>query len=72
MSKEIFGEASKCWNKKQDARRNKKIEQEKLEGKSLDIRDGYPLFHTREGGETIALLPPLPAQKKILRNRAFA
>jgi len=50
-------------NKTQEEKR--KIEQEKLEGKSLDIRDGYPLFHTREGGETIALLPPLPAPKKI-------
>ena len=40
MSKELFGEASKCKNKKQEARRKKKIEQEKLEGKSLDIKDG--------------------------------
>ena len=40
MSKEQFGEASKCRNKKQEARRKKKIEQEKLEGKSLDIGDG--------------------------------
>ena len=40
MSKELFGEASKIRNKKQEARRKKKIEQEKLEGTSLDIRDG--------------------------------
>jgi len=40
MSKELFGEASKCRIKKQEARRKKKIEKEKLEGKSLDIRDG--------------------------------
>ena len=40
MSKELFVEALKCRNKKQEARRKKKIEQEKLEGKSLDIRDG--------------------------------
>ena len=40
MSKELFGEASKSRNKKQEARRKKKIEDEKLEGKSLDIRDG--------------------------------
>jgi len=37
MSKELFGEASKCRNKKQNARRKKKIEQEKLAGKSLDF-----------------------------------
>ena len=40
MSKELFGEASQIRNKKQEATRKKKIEQEKLEGKSLDIRDG--------------------------------
>jgi len=58
MSKEQFGEASKCRNKKQEARRKKKIEQEKLEGKSLDIGDG--------GLEAV---PPPP--KKISGNCVF-
>ena len=40
MSQELFGEASKHRNKKQEARIKKKIEQEKLEGKLLNIRDG--------------------------------
>ena len=53
MSKELFGKASKRRNKKQESRRKKKIEQEKLEGKSLDIKDGgLEDVHTptREGG----------------------
>ena len=37
MLHELFGEASKRRNKKQEAKRKKKIEQEKLEGKSLII-----------------------------------
>ena len=40
MSQELFGEAAKHRNKKQEARRKKKIEQEKLVGKSFDIREG--------------------------------
>jgi len=44
MSKGLFGEASKFRNKKQKARRKKKMEKEKLEGKSLDIRD-FHSFH---------------------------
>ena len=44
MSQKLFGEASKHRNKK----REKKTEQEKLEGKSLDIKDGgmedFPLL----------------------------
>ena len=39
MPKELFGEASKCRKKKEEARRKNEIEQEKLEEKSLDIRD---------------------------------
>ena len=39
MSKELFGKALKCKNKKQEARK-KRIEQKKVEGKSLDSRDG--------------------------------
>ena len=35
MLQELFGEASQCSNNKQEARRKNKIEQEKLEGKSL-------------------------------------
>jgi len=54
MSKELFGEASKSRNKKQEARRKKKIEDEKLDGKSLDIRDG-----------DLEDEPPHPAPKKI-------
>ena len=40
LSKELFGEASKCRNKKQEERRKKKIEQEKLEEYPFDARDG--------------------------------
>ena len=40
MSKELFGKASKCRNKKQGAKRKKNIKQEKLEGNTHDIRDG--------------------------------
>ena len=40
MSKELFGKAIKCKNKKQEGRRKKKIEQKKVKGKSLDSRDG--------------------------------
>ena len=68
MSKELFRDASKCKNKKQEVRRKNKSEQKKLEGKSLDIRDGgliyIPPYWEGGGGETIAL-PPLPTPKKI-------
>ena len=37
--KRIIWRALKCRNKKQEVRRKKQIEQVKLEGKSLDIRD---------------------------------
>ena len=40
MSNELFGEASKCRNKKQEARRKKKIEHEKLEGNLLTLEMG--------------------------------
>ena len=68
MSKELFGETSKCRKKKQEARRKKKIEQEKLERKSLDIRNGgledvLP-SHVGEGGEKITFFSPLPAPRK--------
>jgi len=51
--KRTIWRALKCRNKKQESRRKKKIEQEKLEGKSLDIKDGgLEDVHTptREGG----------------------
>ena len=55
MQKELIGEALKSRNKKPDARRKKKIEQEKFEGKSLDIRDWglevIPPPVREEGGE---------------------
>ena len=55
MQKELIGEALKCRNKKPDAKRKKKIEQEKFEGKSLDIRDWglevIPPPVREEGGE---------------------
>ena len=61
MSQELFGEALKHRNKKQEARRKKKIEQEKFVWKSLDIRDAgledVPPLLGR--GEMLAL-PPLP------------
>jgi len=38
--KRTIWRALKCRNKKQEARRKKKIEQEKMGGKSLDIREG--------------------------------
>ena len=53
MSKDLFGEASTQRNKKQEARSKKKIKQEKLEGKSLDIRDG-----------SLEDIPPLPGRGK--------
>ena len=76
MSKELFGEASKIRNKNQEARRKKKIEQEKLEGKSLEIRDrdleDVPSLPGKgRGGETIALLPP-PCTQENIRNWCFA
>jgi len=39
MLKELFGKALQCKNKKQEARR-KKLNRKKVEGKSLDCRDG--------------------------------
>jgi len=60
MSKELFRKALKCRNKKQEARREKKIKQEKLEGKSLYIRDGDEKIN----------LPPLP--RKYQKNCVFA
>ena len=40
MLKELFGKALKCKNKKQEARRKNKLNRKKVEGKSLDSRDG--------------------------------
>ena len=59
MSKEVFGEDSKCRIKKQEAKRKKKKEQEKLEGKSHDFRDG-------------GLEDAPPPSKKISGNCVFA
>ena len=77
MSKELFDEASKWRTKKQEARREKKFEQELLEWKSLDIRDGawkdFPPPWRRGGiGVRQSLSPPLPAHKKISGNCVFA
>ena len=76
MPKELFGEASKCRKKKEEARRKNKIEQEKLEGKSLDIRDGghdiHPPYWEGGGDETIALPPlPSPQPQENIRNWSF-
>ena len=74
MSKELFRDASKCKNKKQEVRRKNKSEQKKLEGKSLDIRDGghdiHPPYWEGGGGETIALPPP-PHPQENIRNWSF-
>jgi len=40
MSKDLFGMALKCKNKKQGARRKNKLNRNKVEGKSLYSRDG--------------------------------
>ena len=76
MSKELFRDASKCKNKKQEVRRKNKSEQKKLEGKSLDIRDGgldihpplYVLLEIKKlENVQNAPLTPLPLQK-ITKN----
>ena len=63
MSKEVFGEASKFRNKKQEARRKKKI---------LDLRDwGMEAVPPRRGGgETIAL-PPHPRPQENIRKVCY-
>ena len=68
MSKELFGEASKCRSKKkkQEARRKKKIEQEKW--RKWGLRDAPP----RRGWEVIALPLPLPSSQEIIKNWCFA
>ena len=68
MSKELFGEASKCRSKKkkQEARRKKKIEQEKW--RKWGLRDAPP----RRGWEVIALPLPLPSFQEIIKNWCFA
>ena len=40
MLKELFGKALKCKNKSQEARRKKKLNRKKVEGKSFNSRDG--------------------------------
>jgi len=40
MLKELFGKALKCKNKTQEARRKKKLNRKKVEGKSFNSRDG--------------------------------
>ena len=38
MLKELFGKALKCKNKSQEARRKKKLNRKKVEGKSFNSR----------------------------------
>ena len=64
MSKEVFGEASKFRNKKQEARRKKKI---------LDLRDwGMEAVPPRRGGgETIPPPPPHPRPQENIRKVCY-
>jgi len=69
MQNDLIGEASKCRNKKQDARRKKKIEQQKLEGKSLDIRDwGLEVVPPPPGRREVDETTPSPYPQEIIRN----
>ena len=74
--KRIIWRALKCRNKKQEVRRKKQIEQVKLDGKSLDIRDGdlvnVPPFPAREGQGGRFLPPPSSCPQESRRNWCFS
>ena len=71
MSKELFGEASNCSNKKHEARKERKLNRKNWRGNLLILEMGawktFPL-PTVKGGETITLPPPCPQGKSYKKE----